>query len=117
MLVEANVPPSVISEFTSLLKTCLEPNICQFDESIYAFPSDTGIPIGSPLGSIISEVFMTHFEDKLFKSGHPLLLMVHLWRRYVDDVICIWTGQKEHLSEFLNLLNSFFLYGNWGISD
>ena len=103
---EANVPPSLIFDFKSLLQKCLTPNICQFRNSVYKLPPDIGIPIGSPLGSLIAEVFMCGYEEELFQSGHPLLDHVFLWRRYVDDVFCIWTGPIHAIQDFLDFLNS-----------
>ena len=110
MLAEAAAPSSMISDFTSLhWQVRLKLNIiCQLQEFIYELHPDIGIPIGSSLGSLISEVFMTHLKDKIFLSGHPLLPYVFECRRYVDDVFWVWTGPEERVSDFLNLLNSFF---------
>jgi len=62
ILREATVPPLLISDSLSLLESCLEPNICQYKQSVYKFLPDIGIPIGSPLGSVMSEVFMDMLE-------------------------------------------------------
>mgnify|MGYP000921756173 CR=1 FL=1 len=75
---EANVTPSLISDFKSLLEKCLSPNICLYRDSIYTLPPDIGVPIGSPLGSLVSESFMAVFEEELFQSGHSLLEHVFL---------------------------------------
>ena len=101
-------PPFIISDFRSLFKTCLKPNICQFGDSIYKLPPDIGIPIGSLLGSLISEVFMSSLEVKIFQLGHPLLPCISMGRRYLDDVLCVWTGSEEQLGDFLTHLNSFY---------
>lgn len=71
LLQEAEVPPHLISEFQSLLQCCLAPNICQFNNTIYKLPTEIGIPIGSPLGSLISEVFMSKLESDIFHSELP----------------------------------------------
>jgi len=108
LLREAAVPPILIDEFFSLLQQCLSPNVCRFNNTTYSLPVDIGIPIGSPLGSLISEVFMEKFELQLFQSSHPLLRHVGVWRRYVDDILCVWHGPGELIEQFLSLLNSFF---------
>ena len=55
----------------------------------YGFSEEVGIPIGSPLGSLVAEVFMKLFEHQLISSKHPLLPHVTYWHRYVDDCSCI----------------------------
>lgn len=92
----------------ALLQCCLNPNVCQFNQNVYKFPPDTGNPIGSPLGSLVSEVFMARFETEIFHSNHHLLRHIAFWRRYVDDVFCIWTGPQSDLAESLSFINGFY---------
>jgi len=82
LLVKAEIPHHVIAEFFDLLKICWSPNFCKFRGKFYEFPEEVGIPIGSPLGSLISEIFMFKFEKDLFSSGHPLLSHILYWVRY-----------------------------------
>ena len=63
--------------------------------------------MGSPLSPVLSEIFMDHFENNLFKSGNKLIKDVFFWYRYVDDIICLYTGSERQLDMFLNFLNSF----------
>ena len=51
---------------------------------------------------------MSSLEEEIFGSGHPLLEHVFLWRRYVDDVFCIWTGPTDSTAGFLEFMNSFY---------
>lgn len=30
-----------------------------------------------------------------------------MWKRYIDDIVLIWTGSKQELLDFINFLNSF----------
>lgn len=108
ILREASIPRYFIDEFISLLNCCLSPNICQFGNSFFTLPPDIGIPIGSPLGSIISEVFMDKLETEIFQSDHPLLTHIAYWRRYVDDILCVWTGPIDKVKEFLQFINKFY---------
>ena len=89
-----------------LLQLCLTPNYCQFQYLIYEFPPNIGVPIGSPLESLVSEVFFKLFEDELFQSGSPLLTKIVYWYRYVDDVVCLWNGSLADLDSFLQFINS-----------
>lgn len=51
---------------------------------------------------------MDRMEHEIFQSDHPLLTYVALWRRYVDDVLCVWTGPNELLQPFLDFINSIY---------
>ena len=108
LLVNFNTPHEELSEFFDLLRLCWTPNFCKFNGKFYEFSEEVGIPIGSPLGSLISEVFMSKFESDLFSSGHPLLNNIFYRRRYVDDVLCTWTGPRELCLEFLTYLNKLY---------
>ena len=108
LLVNSNTPHEELSEFFDLLKICWSPNFCKFNSKFFEFPDEVGIPIGSPLGSLISEVFMSKFESDLFSSGHHLLNNIVYWRRYVDDVLCTWTGHRDLCLEFLAYLNKHY---------
>jgi hypothetical protein len=105
LLVKINTPHEEIVEFFDLLNICWSPDFCKFNNKFFEFPEEVGIPIGSPLGSLISEVFMSGFEIDLFSSGQSLLNHVFYWHRYVDDVLCAWTGPRDLLMEFLAYLN------------
>ena len=51
---------------------------------------------------------MEKFELQLFQSNHPLLRHIGLWRRYVDDILCVWHRPGELIEQCFSLLNSFF---------
>ena len=60
-------------------------NYLKFNECFFEFPTKVGIPIASPLGSPISEIFMAKFENDLFTSSSDLLDHVVYWHRYIDE--------------------------------
>ena len=62
--------------------------------------------MGSPLSPLLAEIYMNSFEDSLFQSKNPLLNKIFYWFRYVDDILCCWTGTTRQLHSFLNFLNS-----------
>ena len=67
---------------------------------------DIGIPIGLPLSSIISEVFMDKLQTEVFQSDKHLLTYIAFWRRYVDDILYVWTGPIDKVNEFLQFINT-----------
>ena len=101
-LEEAYIPDHLLIDFKTLLKECLKPNICQFIGSVYALPPGVGISIGSPLGSLIGEVFVSDLKSEIFQSGpqsHLHVAQIFQWYN------CIWTGPEDALQYFLVFLN------------
>lgn len=48
---------------------------------------------------------MDHLENQ-FLHKEPLSDNVKYWYRYVDDILCLWTGTNRQLNTFLEHLNS-----------
>jgi len=86
------------------LQICLANNICKFKNDFYQFQD--GLPMGSPISPLMGEIFMNRVENEIFSSNSPLLQHVHYWCRYVDDVLCLWHGNTEQLTDFLHFINS-----------
>ena len=85
------------------LKHLLELAVCNIP---FRFLDETyiqkdGVAMGSPLGPILADIFMSNLEKKLnkFSSNKPAL-----WIRYVDDVFCIFTVQ-QNISDFFSRIN------------
>mgnify|MGYP000914694660 CR=1 FL=1 len=51
---------------------------------------------------------MERLENELFQSDHPLFALIVLWRRYIDDIFCIWTGSEQALHQLLEVLNGLY---------
>ena len=58
--------------------------------------------MGSPLSTIIANLYMESFERKALASTP---LTPTLWLRYVDDTFTLWPHGQEQLEEFHNHLN------------
>ena len=99
-----SIEPKARDDLIRLTKICLEQNYFIFNGKIYR--QREGLAMGSPLSPILSEFFMDHLEEKLFNSGNPLLKHSLFWKRYVDDIFCVWGGSHRQLNVFLNHLNS-----------
>lgn len=61
-----------------------------------------GIPMGSALAPVLSEVFLQYIENNIFKQDFKDL---QLYMRYVDDCLIIWNGTEDKLRSFLNTFN------------
>lgn len=97
-------PDPVIAEFQDIITKCLKDNICSFKGKTYKFPD--GLPMGGPLSSLTAEVFMSKLESDIISSSNHSN-RIHFWRRYVDDVICVWNGTDVQLQHFLDELNHY----------
>ena len=83
LLVNANIPHNELGEFFDLLNICWSPNYCKFERKFFDFPDEVGIPIGSPLGFLISEIFISKVEFDIFSSMTQVLLShIYYWHRY-----------------------------------
>jgi hypothetical protein len=89
-LLENNDRPTT-QQIITLAKAVLTQNYFTFQNKIYQ--PDKGISMGSPISSIIAEIFLQHFEDKYIKQ---LLYTknVVLYTRYIDDILIIYDTQK-----------------------
>ncbi|CAF3764573.1 unnamed protein product [Rotaria sp. Silwood1] len=62
-----------------------------------------GVAMGSPLGPILADLFMSNLEQKLnkFSTNKPLT-----WIRYVDDIFCIFKT-NQNIKDFLIRINKW----------
>ena len=61
-----------------------------------------GVAMGSPLGPVLANIFMCHFEEKWVMSGQ---VCPSFWYRYVDDTFTMFEN-KDTANGFLQYLNS-----------
>ena len=59
--------------------------------------------MGSPLSSIVTNIFMEHFEKIAMQTVNNTPSM---WLRYVDDTFFLWPYGPEELSLFLKHINN-----------
>ena len=88
------------SEMKELLILCTKNVHFTFDNVIKV--QNDGVAMGSPLGPVLSDIFMVELETSLLPE---LTDYIQFWKRYVDDTICfIKVGSVNYI---LSLLNSF----------
>ena len=104
LLKQKNIPLVVIDEFWDLITQCTKKNLCVFRGTTYVFPD--GLPMGGPLSMLLAAVFIDHLETEILR-GSPHNNFAYFWARYVDDILCIWTGSAQAIQLFLHELNEF----------
>ena len=85
-----------------LLHTNITNNFFTF--ATYIFQQTTGTAMGAAFSPTIANIFMSVFIRKFLNTQKikPLLI-----KRYIDDILFIWTNSLEELIEFLSDLNKF----------
>ena len=61
-----------------------------------------GVAIGSPLGPVLANISLRHFEEKWLMNSR---FCPSLWFRYADDTFTM-LDSKDNANEFLSFLNS-----------
>ena len=91
------MPPGTMSD---LLKIVLTKNYFQFADSMYH--QIQGTAMGTKMAPAYANIFLAELEEKLLEN-YPTKPI--LWKRYIDDVLCIWPGKQEDLDTFIKYLN------------
>ncbi|CAJ0950769.1 unnamed protein product [Ranitomeya imitator] len=89
---------------TDLLNLVLRENYFMFEDTF--FIQQQGTAMGSHVAPPYAIAYMSSFEQD-FVYTHPLF-QTHsrLWRRYIDDIFCIWDGPIDSLISFDQHLNN-----------
>ena len=92
--------------FHKLLTFAVKDNHFVFNGQLY--DQIDGVAMGSPLGPSLANLFMCALEQK-FLDECPLQFKPVLYRRYVDDTLCLFENEQQ-ADLFLKHINSY--HGN-----
>ena len=90
-----------VDDIIKLLEYCLTSTYFTFRDGFYHLKD--GVAMGSPVSSIVANLFMEAFEQSALKSAQEKGIAPRFWRRYVDDVYSLI--KKVHADQFLSHLN------------
>jgi hypothetical protein len=102
-LYKFNIPREMIQQAVLLIDTVLSQNYFQHNNQYYK--PDTGIAMGSPLSSIMTETYLQYFEELLIKHWLESREII-FYRRYVDDIFIIFDQNKTNIDMINSLLNT-----------
>ena len=87
-------------EMKQLLTLCTKNVHFTYDNKVYQ--QNDGVAIGSPLGPVLSGIFMIELENRLVLILNE---STTLWRRFVDDAVTF--VKNDSIAYVLDQLNSF----------
>ena len=91
------IPPGTMAD---LLGIVLEHNYFQFADKMYH--QVQGTAMGTKMAPSYANIFMAELEEKLL-DNYPTKPLV--WKRYIDDILCIWPGPPSQIDHFMLYLN------------
>ena len=107
----SHIPRNVLRQLFEIVLRC---NVFNFDGQIYK--QIQGTAMGTKMAPSYANLFMDRFE-RAFLAQEPI--QPPIWKRYIDDILCVWTGTRSELESFLDRLNKAHrtLKFTWSISD
>ena len=98
---EAKVSSQSILEALDL---CLENNVFSFNDQNYR--QKGGVGTGNKMSPPYTCLGMGKFEKSALSSGFPLVELICLWKRFIDDIIMLFRGTEEQCQDLVTWLNS-----------
>ena len=104
-------PRDVLRQLFEIVLKC---NVFSFDGQMYE--QIQGTAMGTKMAPSYANLFMDRLE-RAYLAQEPIQPLV--WKRYIDDILCIWVGTRSELESFLDRLNKAHrtLKFTWSISD
>ncbi|XP_073442130.1 uncharacterized protein [Dendrobates tinctorius] len=94
---------NVIEFCIELLTLVLTKNYFLFGDTFYL--QTKGTAMGSNVAPPYANTFMATFEEDIVYPDPSFKTHCKLWKRFIDDIFCIWTGPADTLDTFFNTLN------------
>ena len=100
----ANNPPIAINFLREMLSLILKENSFQFYGKDYL--QTHGTAMGTKMAVAFANIFMASIEKEILRHSvnKPLT-----WKRFIDDVFCLWDTNKEEIEHFIEQANSYHL--------
>lgn len=89
---------------TDVVYLLLHKNFFLFENQYYL--QTQGAAMGSRFSPDYACLFMGYLEERYVWNNNPFSDNVILWKRYVDDIFCLFKGSVETFQTFVNYLNS-----------
>jgi hypothetical protein len=96
----------ITHQIISLIRTVLLQNYFTFQQKIYQ--PEKGISMGSPISSLIAEIFLRNYEDKYIKQFLEAKNII-FYARYVEDILIIFDKTKtnpQNINTYINKIHN-----------
>ena len=103
-IIRKDMDESDTESIMHLIEMCTSQNFCRFDDKFYQFSE--GVPMGMSLSGLLADIFLNSIEKKLLDEQNEVNKNILYWRRYVDDILVVWTDSQAELDVFHNYLNT-----------
>jgi hypothetical protein len=89
------------SLLTKLLTLVLKLNIFEFGTQL--FKQLVGTAMGTKVAPTFANIFMAKIDKKILENSKTF---IHFFKRYIDDILIIWTGTEKDFDEFMTKINT-----------
>jgi hypothetical protein len=100
-MTENNIDTDKKNLICELATKVLKCNYFEFNDKLYI--QNQGTAMGTRMAPNYAIIFMHKLETRLLQES---ALKPKIWKRFIDDVFCVWEHGMDTLLEFLNDLNS-----------
>ena len=98
----ANNPPIAPNFLREMLSLILKENSFQFNRKDYL--QTHGTAMGTKMAVAFANIFMASIEKEILRQSVKKPLT---WKRFIDDVFCLWDANKEEIENFIEQANSY----------
>ena len=94
--------PPIATNFLREMLSLILKNSFQFNRKDYL--QTHGTAMGTKMAVAFANIFMTSIEKEILRQSinKPLT-----WKRFIDDVFCLWDTNKEEIEHFIEQANSY----------
>ena len=97
-----NTPDKLINKITETLNIITKQNYFTYNNKYYT--QNHGLTMGSPISSILAEVFLQHLEKtKILTNNDRHSHKILYWHRYADDILILYRGNKRQYEQLLTV--------------
>ncbi|CAJ0964743.1 unnamed protein product [Ranitomeya imitator] len=104
LLTNSLLHPEIINLCIDLLTIVLTKKFFMFEDQF--FLQTKGTAMGYNVAPPYANSYMALFEEEIVYPDPLFQTYCPFWRRYIDDVFCLWTGTPQTLDLFFHTLNT-----------
>ncbi|CAJ0934784.1 unnamed protein product [Ranitomeya imitator] len=104
LLTSSKMDPVQINLCCDLLSIILTKNFFLFEDQF--FLQTRGTAMGSNAAPPYANCYMAEYEESAIYTNCLFKTHAVMWKRYIDDIFCIWDGPEETLKTFFLFLKT-----------